>query len=147
MIFKQHIYVVVIFIICYTIFKKHIYVGNIFIICYTIFVQLMYGICSPWPMFFKKSHNMVICFLQYALTHVIAPRYPTWQCTIGFHDWVSCLQTWSCFDCVITAWRAWLTVTINPQSWQLGIPAWQAVLMLLQPTQRDTICVQQLFTQ
>jgi len=51
--------------------RSFFYVGIIFIIFDTICKQHMYCICSPWYMLFKKSDNMLICFLQYALTHVI----------------------------------------------------------------------------
>ena len=112
------------FIICQTIFKQHVYVKLIFIIRYTICKQYMYGIYSPWHVFFKNSHNMLVWLLLYAFCPT---RYPTWQCTMGFYGWVSCRQTWSCFDCVITEI---LTVIVNSQSWQLGKPAWQAVLIV-----------------
>jgi len=29
------------------VFKQHIHVGNLFVVCYTISKQHMYGICSP----------------------------------------------------------------------------------------------------
>ena len=64
---------------------------------------------------------MLICFLQYALTHVIARH----EIQLDSVQWDYGIMS---PDMIMFQLRHHgperLTVTVNPQSWQRGIPAW-----------------------
>jgi len=123
-----------------TLYSNNIYMLVIYLLYVTQFVNNIvhtYGICSPWHMLFKKSHNMHIYFLQYAWTHVAtrhgiqldSVQWDHRSSMAGYHDHVSISERLS-QPSVIAIWKS----------------VWQAVHVLPQPTPRDKTCVRQLFT-